>query len=127
MISVDEQITMAEQLAHQLGGVERNEWLRWAQLAIDTGLDEAIAAAKRMSVDPSLRNNIQKANQVIYGAVTSARQRLARLTPWERQAVLGYVSRLLAVASVQRQRERQPGRHGAPESWTSARQGGKRR
>ena len=75
MISVDEQITMAEQLAHQLGGVERNEWLRWAQLAIDTGLDEAIAAAKRMSVDPSLRNNIQKANQVIYGAVTSARPR----------------------------------------------------
>jgi predicted acyl esterase len=110
MISLDEQITVAEQLAHHLGGVERNEWLRWAQLAVDTGLDEAVAAAKRMSADPSLRDNIQRANQAIHAAVTSARQRLARLTPSERQAVFGYVGWLLAIASSRRQRKRQSGR-----------------
>jgi hypothetical protein len=97
MISVDDQIRLAEELAKALPEVTRNDWTRWAQLAKANGLDSALQNASRLAGDFTLRPAIKRSNQLIADAVSRQRRALAALAPAEREAVFGYVARLLMI------------------------------
>jgi len=100
MVSVDEQIQLAEQIAKQLPEVTRNEWMRWMQVANQRGLDYAIRYAERLSTDPTMRPIIQRANRLIARAVRSHQQALKRLDRKSQEAILGYVAWLLKIGAL---------------------------
>ena len=100
MVSVDEQIQLAEQIAKQLPEVTRNEWMRWMQVANQRGLDYAIRYAERLSTDPTVRPAIQRANRLIARAVRSHQRALKRLDRKSQEAILGYVAWLLKICAL---------------------------
>ncbi len=100
MATADEQIQLAERIANALPEVSRNEWIRWMQVANQRGLDYAIRYAERLSTDPTMRPAIQRTNRLIAQAVRGQLVTLQRLTPKERQTVLGYVSWLLRIKTL---------------------------
>lgn len=93
-------IELAEQIARQLPEVTRSEWEHWAQIARRYGLDQAVQWSERLARDVTLRPAVKRANQLIAKAVNGHRKRLEGLTPRERDQVVGYVSRVLAVETV---------------------------
>lgn len=92
MLTVDEQIQLAERIADGLPGVSRNEWMRWMQVASGQGLPKAVRHAERLSADMTMRPEIQRANRLIAKAVKAHMNALQPLPAQERNRVLGYVS-----------------------------------
>jgi hypothetical protein len=97
MVAIDTQVRLARKIAEQLGQVGRNEWLRWAQLANRHGLSVALAWAKELAQDPTIRTNIRDAHRQIDQVLPKYRAQLDALAAEERLAVLGYVGWLLRI------------------------------
>lgn len=95
MMSVDEQIQLAEQIAARLPEIKRNEWMAWVQIAQKYGLEQAIQRAERLSRDLTVRPAANRANRLIGEAMKAYFKEINGLRPEERKSVLGYVAWLL--------------------------------
>lgn len=97
MLTVDEQIELAEKIAQALPEVTRNEWLHWVQIVQKQGLERAIQRAERLAQDITLRPAVKRANQLIAQAIRKHLKELKGLREEDQQAVLGYISQSLTI------------------------------
>ena len=98
MATTDEMVRLAQNMAARLGGVKRNDWQRWVNMARDMPLDAAISQAARLGEDRTLRPNIRFANRSIAGVMRESAAVLNRFTAQELAMTLGYVGQALLVA-----------------------------
>lgn len=96
MASREAQIVLAKRIADALPEVTRNEWMRWLQMASKYGLEKAIQHAERLSNDITMRPAVKRANQLIARAVRAHLAELKKLSSYDQQLTLGYVSWHLA-------------------------------
>lgn len=97
MITTDELVQLAEQIARELPEVSRNEWMRWMQVVERYGLERAVRHAEQLSTDLTMRPTIQRDNRLIARGMKSYLPALKRLTREEQRNALGYVAQLLGV------------------------------
>ena len=91
-------IGIAKQLASDLGGVRRNDWRKWTDLVDIYGWEKSTQMAEKFSRDMTLRENIQRTNGIISGAIKIHQVQFARISREERRTIFGYVSWMLKVA-----------------------------
>jgi hypothetical protein len=93
----EQQLKLANRISEGLPEVTRSEWMRWAQVAQDYGLDRAIELAGKLGNDNTLRPAIKRSNQLIAKTMGQFTRDLSVLRAIERDNVIGYISRILMV------------------------------
>ena len=106
----NELVTLAEEIASNLPGVSRNEWMKWVQIfraypaKYRDALQRAIHYAQRLSKDTTMRPAIQRAHRLIAQTMQRYARRIASLPLPEQQRLFGYVAWSLVVQSKQGRR-----------------------
>jgi len=92
-MQTDEKIRLAEDIAHQLTGVDPNEFKKWVEyLKVQGDLSRAKELAKLLSQSAMLRGGPRRS----YDLISSLKlDDLMKASPDERIEVLGYASRIL--------------------------------
>lgn len=119
MATIDDQIQLANQIAEEivreimslpkkekdkrdLIKASRNEWMKWLQVVKAKGLDRAIAYARQLSKDVTVRQNIQTIYDQFAKSVSRHKAQLSQSILEEQWLSLGYVAwwlRILAAES----------------------------
>lgn len=102
----EQQLRLANRISEGLPEVTRSEWMRWAQLAGDYGLDRATEVARKLGEDVTLRPGIMRSNQLIARTMQRHLKDLSQLETTERANVIGYISRILMVKAASNTRIR---------------------